>query len=84
MKNLRTEEVVTIQEVVAEIICNCCGKTIDAEHTIGSDINSFKIHFGYGSRFDMTSWEMDICDDCLEAWVKTFKHPVSEKPYELC
>lgn len=83
MKNLRNDEVVVTQSVVTDLICNCCGRSIDVEHTMGTDINEVAIHFGYGSRFDLSIWEMDICDDCLDNWRATFKHPVNEKPYML-
>lgn len=81
MKKLRNEPVLETKQVLTELICNCCGKTIDVEHTMGTDITEFKVHFGYGSRFDMSFWEMDICDDCLEKWTSTFKHKVDVVPY---
>ncbi len=84
MKDIRDEEVLVTKSVVTNVICNCCGKCIDVETTMGSDINDISIHFGYGSRFDLSIWEMDVCDDCLDKWRATFKYPVTEKPYNLC
>lgn len=79
MKNLRTEQVVETKKVVASVVCNCCGKTNDVEHTMGGDINEMSVHFGYGSKYDLSIWELDICDDCLDKWRNTFKHPVKER-----
>lgn len=69
------EEISKLQ--VKSIICNCCGKKIELVHEYNiTDINNIIIEFGYGSRFDLSAWEIDICDDCIEKWIQSFKHPI--------
>lgn len=71
------------QSVLQEIICDCCGKIVNLNNVCCSDITDLKIKFGYGSKFDMSCWEIDICDDCVEKWVSTFKHQIIKQDYDL-
>jgi hypothetical protein len=80
MKEKITETKTVSEEKVTAITCNCCGKTETGEHIdYDSTITSVDISFGYGSRFDTDTWKMDLCDDCLEKWVSTFKHPIEKR-----
>ena len=79
MKQTIAEKQTIIKTVVKSITCNCCGKTISGNLENMADITNLNISFGYGSRFDNTTWDMDICDDCLELWVATFKHKIYKK-----
>jgi hypothetical protein len=36
-------------------------------------MSSISLGFGYWSKFDMEHWSFDICDNCLEDVIKTFK-----------
>jgi len=64
-------------------ICDCCGKELvfDYENTDEYEIEwekesitTFNISGkGYGSKFDCTSLNFDVCDDCLISWFETFK-----------
>lgn len=60
---LVTEE----KEVVNFITCDFCGKTVKADEVI--DLNNvfatIKWTAGFDSSFDMTTFELDICDECL-------------------
>lgn len=78
-----TKTVVKEEEVVVSltIICNKCGRefaqdTSDvwSEHFWDSEVHSFDVGFGYGSKYDMETWGFHLCDDCLTEIVKTFKH----------
>lgn len=84
MRKFVDVEVTIVDTQLDQLICDCCGKTIDVAEICGSDINDFSITFGYGSKFDLTKWDLDICDDCLEKWVSTFKHDITKKEYTLC
>jgi hypothetical protein len=67
-------------EIVTEILCNKCGKSfnvVDFENT--NLIDSFKIVFGYGSRFDGEQWSFDLCNNCIIEMVSTFKIPPKEE-----
>jgi|SaaInlStandDraft_4_1057021.scaffolds.fasta_scaffold20813_4 hypothetical protein len=76
MKKTITETVERTEEIVVSLTCNCCGKTYTHDDVDMGDITNIDFSFGYGSRFDLQHWDFDICDDCIEAWVKTFKHPM--------
>ena len=82
MKHFKYKKVTKVEKQLKRIVCDCCGKVINGE-TCGSDITDFSITFGYGSKFDMMKWELDVCDDCLESWVSTFKCQVTKKEYLL-
>lgn len=78
MRKKKTEKVEQIvEEVVSETItCNKCGNSVTQEQRgFESDYyQNINLHFGYGSSFDMETWNFDICEDCLVEFVKTFKH----------
>lgn len=64
------ETVVVVQELKG-IVCNCCGKTSEP-HYIDST-QQFRLGFGYGSKYDCETWEFDLCEECLEKFVRGFK-----------
>ncbi len=71
-------EKTTLQENVVKVICNACGE--EAEPGFGGSMPGFhviRLSGGWGDHFpgDMETIEIVACDDCLESWVKTFKHP---------
>jgi len=77
MKNKFLEKVIEEKVKIYSVVCNCCGKKIEfPDGYDNTEITDITISFGYGSRFDLTTWEMDVCDDCIEKWVKTFKLPI--------
>ncbi len=51
---------------MSTVICNKCGQVFKY-------VNDMAVGFGYGSQFDMETWEFCMCDDCLEELAKTFK-----------
>ncbi|WP_251552389.1 hypothetical protein [Neobacillus muris] len=61
------------------VTCNKCGKTkkITSEdyqkEWEAAEFQSFSCSFGYGSKFDMEEWNFDLCEDCLEEIVNSFK-----------
>jgi|LakMenEpi03Aug12_release.lakeMendotaPanAssembly.Ray.scaffolds.fasta_scaffold977024_2 hypothetical protein len=78
------KEVTTTEKIVSMVACDCCGKEThitDEYQFVCSNITNFSILFGYGSKFDMDTWDFEICDDCIEKWVSTFKHPVKTNDY---
>jgi hypothetical protein len=68
------------KRVPSDVVCNKCGKSKELE---GDDFNrefgaskfqSINISFGYGSAHDGDDWKFDLCEECLEEFVKTFVH----------
>jgi hypothetical protein len=56
-----TKEITTKE--IEDITCDKCGKSmiIDKYSTAGGKM---EVGFGYGSKFDMDHYRLDICDDC--------------------
>lgn len=77
MKQISEEQVLVTQETVVSVTCDCCGK-IEYKDYCGSDITPVQVEFGYGSRFDTSAWCIDVCDDCIEKWVSTFKNKITK------
>lgn len=74
-KTKQIEETITKEEVMS-VTCDCCGKTEVGEHVeYDSTITSVDISFGYGSSRDTETHYFDICDDCYNDWIATFKYP---------
>lgn len=78
---------ITIQAVTS-ITCNRCGFTVDLskedyELFLTDMLHEFSISFGYGSGHDLENWKFDLCEDCIEEIVKTFKIPVKKSMYDI-
>lgn len=81
MKTYETKTQTREFSVLKSIACDRCEKEIEITHKdiwggcpAGVDL---VIGAGYGSRFDFTAsendWRFDICDDCCEEFLKSFK-----------
>lgn len=73
---IQEEKNISIKKtIIKKIICNCCGKEYDVINECDfSDITPISITFGYGSKFDTDTLEFELCDDCIEKIVSTFKY----------
>jgi hypothetical protein len=72
-----------IQDVEHKITCNCCGREYiftgdkSDDYYYPNQFHNILIPLEYGSKFDtynITNIEFDICDECLEKFMKTFKY----------
>lgn len=80
------KEVKPTEKVLASktVTCNKCGTSRELkpngdwyeseEGLYANDVHNISLGFGYGSRFDMEQWSFDLCDDCLDDVVRTFKY----------
>ena len=76
------EEIVVeeVKEIPKSITCNKCGKRSElsgSKHERDWELNLYQYfycHFGYGSKFDMDTWEFDLCEKCLIDFIRTLKH----------
>jgi hypothetical protein len=46
--------------------CSRCGRNIVYAAWGDEEGESFAISFGYGSRFDLETWYLTLCDDCCQ------------------
>jgi Fe2+ or Zn2+ uptake regulation protein len=59
-----------------DIICNCCGKTLKRTNDIVmEDFFHMEKTWGFFSRKDGSCEYADICEDCMEQWMKGFQIP---------
>lgn len=80
MREYTVEEknVTLYDKVLTKAVCNRCGKEVTNKKESPWEVNeihNITIDFGYGSKFDLQTWNFDLCDECLEGFVKTFKIP---------
>jgi hypothetical protein len=81
MREYTEKEIINkeIKRQETKVICNKCGTTQDLfgedyeREWQANEFQSLSCYFGYGSRYDMESWQFDLCEDCLTELIKTFK-----------
>ena len=71
MTKTYVEEVKKVK-VVDSTICNKCGKTDDGGFV---DMSGFEVLFGYGSKRDGDCIKFDLCSECVEELINSFKIP---------
>lgn len=61
-----------------EMRCNKCGKMLRVENGLLKEgAFSTEACFGYFSSKDGQKHEIDLCEDCYEAWISEFEVPVT-------
>lgn len=68
-------------------ICNKCGKKFEYDEGLcgwQNLVHKFVIKFAYGSKYDYERWDFDLCEDCIEEIVSTFKIPVEVNEHNDC
>lgn len=66
----KKEERLIKTEVVTEIICDCCKKSIDPDK---NDFIHIEKEWGYFSHKDGEKQEVDLCENCWDKITETFK-----------
>jgi hypothetical protein len=63
------------RNVVTSTICNKCGEEFPQYEDGCSNgaIEHFTVEFGWGSFLDMDVFMFDLCDNCFDEFIKTFK-----------
>ena len=83
MEKVEIVETVRKEKKVISVICNMCGKTDEGfQNIMFSDISKINIEFGFGSTFDGETWDLDLCDSCLEKIASKLKYPPEKKCFE--
>ena len=63
-------------KIVDEVICNCCGQPIKKDEWNNShfyDHIHISKNWGYFSNHDGETHKLDICEECCEKLLETFK-----------
>ena len=77
MRHYRTQKIEI--KKLDEIICNCCGKKISVINEVPQeDIVEVEKHWGYFSRKDGRTDRFDLCEDCYDAFVKSFRVKIGD------
>lgn len=67
----------TVVERLVSITCDKCGLKSKTDLTLPVGIDPYfdtiKVHWGYGSKHDLETWEYDLCEKCLEDMFKELK-----------
>ncbi len=64
-------------QVSGFMLCNVCGKKIHVEHGIlKEDVFEAAKEWGYFSKYDLELHKFNICEDCYDRLIKTFKIPI--------
>jgi len=60
-----------------ELFCNVCGKMIKVEQGIlKEDVFEVSKEWGYFSKNDLEIHKFNICEDCYEKMISSFKLPI--------
>ena len=62
-------------------ICNKCGKEFDLYDNL-EGFRIFKDCLGYGTEFDGSKLELDLCCECMNELIKSCKVSPVEEPLE--
>lgn len=72
------------KSIKIKIYCNCCGKAIGETAIVGTHMDYLYVEkqWGYFSSKDFTKQSFNICEQCYDQWVSSFKIPVQELPVD--
>jgi len=61
--------------------CNKCGKEFDV-YDSQEDFSIYSLLIGYGSKYDGSSLELDLCCECMDELIDSCKiSPIKENTY---
>jgi len=78
MKIYTEKEKIIKTKKIKDVVCNKCGESMYIY--VGNNISEYYkgteacLSFEYGSNKDGESYKFDICDNCFDSIIKTFKH----------
>lgn len=60
-----------------EISCNVCGKAINIDKgVLKEDMFEAAKEWGYFSKYDLEVHKFNICEECYDSFISTFKIPI--------
>lgn len=75
----------TVKEIMEtdKIFCNKCGKEIPVREGVAlEDVLEVRKHWGYFSRKDNRRDSFELCEDCYDAFVESFRIPIETQDEE--
>lgn len=79
MKISHEEKIERFEEVIDDVLCNKCGKSMQiSNYEYESEGTRLFADFGYGSNKDGLMEEFHLCDDCYDQFIALFKHAPTE------
>lgn len=67
------------KEKIKEIYCNKCGKKIEMKNEVlQEDVLQVDKVWGYFSKKDGIKHSFDLCEDCYDRIIESFKYPITE------
>jgi hypothetical protein len=79
------KDVQVIAQADKKVTCNKCGKVyIYTDNNVNNIINSnlfqnIKLNFGFGSMYDGSYVEIDLCENCIIELINSCKHNPMEE-----
>lgn len=62
------------------LCCNVCAKEIQRVNEIAvEDVFEVEKEWGYFSKYDLEIHKFNICEDCYDTLIASFKIPISKK-----
>jgi len=65
---------------VIQVFCNQCGKEVSLTWDEHLHVNK---RWGYGTCYDLTDHEFDLCEECYTKLIQNFKIKVRPQEYNL-
>lgn len=76
MRKIEKEKKVVEVDKITDILCNKCDKSVcpESKNLKWSEGCNIRIGFKYGSNRDGEVHKFDLCDNCYDEFIKSFKH----------
>lgn len=67
-----------------EVYCNCCGELITNRERTNQHRDYLHVEkaWGYFSSKDLAGHSFNICENCYDRWLESFRIPVEEFPVD--
>ncbi len=80
MRQYEVKETINQTNVVNKLVCNKCGKEVHVINGIPEqELCQVDMQWGYFSNKDGEKHSFDLCEECYDELVKSFKIPVQIK-----
>ena len=68
------------ENVLEQVVCNKCGRPLKViEGYLKEGAFCVEYSFGYFSKRDGLRHSFDLCEECYQQWIDSFRIPVEER-----